>query len=251
MNSVAAIVLAAGEGTRFKATVSLNKVAYPLGDRPMVCHTVEHLHSSGVHNVVVVVGFAAASVRKALGDSVTYAIQRQRLGTGHAVKVGLVKVSPAATTILTMYGDDSAFYPPELFSSLLSQHLHSQAAISLITIKVDQPFSLGRIIRNHTGQIEAIVEEKNATKDQKSIKEINTGLFCFDRQFLETTLPKIQKDPVKQEYLLTDLVGLAIKLGFKVNAVCWPDSSIWHGVNTREELIEATKQASHLKLSVT
>lgn len=79
---------------------------------------------------------------------------------------------------------------------------------------------------------------------QLKIKEINTGLFCFNRRFLNLAIPKIKKDPVKQEYLLTDLVSLAIKLGFRINAICWPDNSIWHGVNTRDELVQANRLAS-------
>ena len=233
--ATAAIVLAAGEGTRIKATRQLNKVAFPLGGRPMILYPVHHLKSAKISPIVVVVGFAATSVKQALGQSVHYAWQRQRLGTGHAVKVGLKLIHPQVTTVLTMYGDDSAFYPPPLFHSLLKHHRQHQADISLLTVVVPDPTGLGRIIRSAAGQLLAIVEHKHATPAQRQIKEINTGLFCFDVKFLHQNLPRLHKNLSGGEYYLTDLVAAAVSQHLVVVPFTWPDAQVWQGLNTQVE----------------
>jgi bifunctional UDP-N-acetylglucosamine pyrophosphorylase/glucosamine-1-phosphate N-acetyltransferase len=238
MTHLAAIILAAGKGTRIHATKDRNKVAYHLGSRPMICYTLDHLLAADIHEIVAVIGFAADSVRQALGASVTYAVQSKRLGTGHAVKTGLKVVSQKADTIITMYGDDSAFYPPALFTTVVKSHLSQQADISVVTIKVDNPTGLGRILRDPNGQMIGIVEEKVATKSQKLITEINTGLFCFNRQFLVDGLAHLPKNPISQEYYLTDIIYYCLSCKGKLNPIIWPDNQIWHGVNTRAELAQ-------------
>jgi len=245
MSTISAIILAAGKGTRFKATQGCNKVAFPLGQKPMITRSVENLLAAGIKQIVVVVGFASASVKAALrGYPVTYAYQAKRLGTGHAVKTGIKLISPQTSEVITLYGDDSAFYPPDLFTQLIQTHQKHQAPISVITINVPSPKGLGRIIRNAHGQMIAIIEEKVATHQQKKIKEINTGLFCFSYPFLKQNLDRIPKNPVSGEYYLTDIVKLAVSAGQPVNGLCWPDNSIWHGVNTREELAAVNQLVS-------
>jgi bifunctional UDP-N-acetylglucosamine pyrophosphorylase/glucosamine-1-phosphate N-acetyltransferase len=239
MEQVAAIILAAGKGTRFKAQKVKNKVTHEIGRKPMVVYTVDHLRQAGIEIIIAVVGFAAGSVKQVLGGQVTYAHQSKRLGTGHAVKIGLQSVPKPVKTLISMYGDDSAFYPPSLFRALIDSHRLHEADISLVTVHVPNPAGLGRIIRDQNGQMRAIVEERNANRSQKLVHEINTGLFCFKRSFLENSLPLLKKNPVSGEYYLTDLITLAVTAGLKVNTLIWPDNSIWHGVNTREELITA------------
>jgi bifunctional UDP-N-acetylglucosamine pyrophosphorylase / glucosamine-1-phosphate N-acetyltransferase len=234
MDYLSAIILAAGQGTRLNANSERNKVAYKLGPKPMIAHTVEHLYQAGITSIYVVVGFASASVKSALGNQVTYVNQAKRLGTGHAVRLGLKKIPSQTQLIITMYGDDSAFYPPALFQALVKSHQAHHAAVSVLTLQVKNPNGLGRIIRVN-GEMVAITEEKNATPAEKRIREINTGLFCFDRSYLDTVLPQIHKNPVSGEYYLTDVVTLTVKAGIKINALLWPDSSVWHGVNTLEE----------------
>lgn len=239
---VTAIILAAGKGTRINAPYGKNKVTYSIAQKPIIAHTVTHLHQAGITNIIVVVGHAAASVKKALGDSVSYAHQAKRLGTGHAVKTAFKQVLPGTKSLLVMYGDDSAFYPPKIFKTVVSKHQLQNADISVVTIKVDNPHGLGRIIRNQAGYIQAIIEEKVATLKQKQINEINTGLFCFNASFLQKNLKKIQKNPISHEYYLTDLVQIAVNQNIPVYAHIWPDNTIWHGVNTRLELQAAQKK---------
>lgn len=242
LKNTTVIILAAGKGTRLKAVKDRNKVAYYLADKPMITHTVDHLHEAGLKHLVVVVGFAAQSVKKALGQSVFYALQTKRLGTGHAVATGLKHVSVSQTTIITIYGDDSAFYPPKLYHQLLASHFRLKAHLSLVTVNQPNPTGLGRIIRNSQGEMIDIIEEKNATVDQKRLTEINTGLFCFQRSFLDWGLPKIKKNPLSHEYYLVDLVSLAVQSGYKVNTVLWPESSVWQGVNTQKEFERAVQR---------
>ena len=111
-----------------------------------------------------------------------------------------------------------------------------------MTVHKDNPTGLGRIIRNASGEITEIVEEKNATDQQKLITEINTGLFCFERKFLETTIGEIVPNPVTLEYYITDLVDLAIKKGFRVNSINKAHENVWFGINTPEQLDEAHRQ---------
>jgi bifunctional UDP-N-acetylglucosamine pyrophosphorylase/glucosamine-1-phosphate N-acetyltransferase len=179
---------------------------------------------------------------------VGYITQTKRLGTGHALKTALPVIPATSACILVMYGDDSAFYPPKLFKTVVATHLKHQATISVLTLRVKKPQGLGRIIRNSQGFIQAIIEEKVATSRERQITEINTGLYCFDPGFLNKYLRKIQKNPVSREYYLTDLVHLAVEAGIPVHAHIWPDHSIWHGVNTREEL-ESARQKAILSLT--
>lgn len=245
--SVCAIILAAGKGKRMNAKKT-NKVALTLGDKPLVAHTLIHLREAGIKDIIAVVGFAAKSVKAALGQDVTYALQTKRLGTAHAVKIGLNHIPLEAQTVLTMYGDDSAFYPPALFEAIVSSHQKSQRPITLLTLSVKDPKGLGRIIRNSMGELIDIVEEKNATKSQRQLHEINTGLFCFNRNFITRHINQIRKNPVSHEYYLTDIVSLAVKAGFKVNSFTWPEDSIWFGINTPQELLTARQKIDrHLK----
>lgn len=237
-SGVGAVILAAGRGTRMNATLK-NKVAYHLNGQPMIAHTVANLRQAGITEITVVVGFKANSVRLALGDSVKYAEQLELLGTGDALKTALPTLSPDITTVLSVYGDDSAFYPPALYREFIQKKISTFADILVLTIDKADPTGLGRIVRDSTGKIVRIVEEKNATQKEKKITEINTGFYCFDRDFLTNHIDLIKKNPVNQEYYLTDLIEIAQNNGKKVEAHLVKDASIWHGINTRDEYNKA------------
>lgn len=239
--STAAIILAAGKGTRIKAKKK-NKVAFHLNGKSMIAYTVEHLKEAGIPHVFAVVGFQANSVKQALGDSVEYIEQTEQLGTGHAVRIALPYIPEHVKTILSVYGDDSAFYPPSLFQDMIHKQVKDQCDLLFLTVKKENPFGLGRIVRDNEGKVSKIVEEKNATEEEKKIQEINTGFYCFNREFLCTFIDQIEKNPVSGEYYLTDMVEIALKNGKKVEAMFVEDNSIWYGVNTREDLFEAKKK---------
>ena len=238
LNNTTTIILAAGRGSRMKAK-SKNKVAFKLHGQPMIAHTVDHLKEAGITSVIAVVGYQSESVRSALGDSVTYAVQADQLGTGDALKAALPTLPQNTNTILTMYGDDSAFYPPSLFSDMVEKKSQLGCDILFLTIHKDDPTGLGRIVRNSNGKVERIVEEKNATESERQIQEINTGFYCFDRDFLVNYIDQIKKNEVTGEYYLTDMVEIALKHGKKVEAFFVKDDSIWHGVNNRSDFAKA------------
>lgn len=243
MKNIAAVILAAGEGTRIKAR-RINKVAYKLAGRPMIQYVVETLSRVGVGQIVVVVKYFEDSVRQALKcEKVIFARQGEKKGTAAALEDGLKEISrrEGGRQILVMYGDDSAFYRADLFRLLLNEHNKSGAEATLLSIKVDDPTGLGRILRNKAGEIAGIVEEKVATDEQKKIKEINTGCYCFNRDFIERRVGEIEKNPVSQEYYLTDIVEVALRHGEKVNVCLYPDSSVWFGVNNRSQWAKAMR----------
>ncbi len=240
-STVAAVVLAAGKGSRMNAK-SKNKVAFKLNGQPMITHTVDHLYQAGIRHIIAVVGYQADSVRAALGDNVAYAVQADQLGTGDAIKTALPLLAPDVTTVLTVYGDDSAFYPPSLFSEMVAKKEASGCDLLFLTIHKDDPTGLGRIVRDAKGKVASIVEEKVASDEEKKIQEINTGFYCFDRDFLVNYIGEIQKNPVSSEYYLTDMIEIALRHGKKVDAHFVQDDSIWHGINNRSDFVRAQQK---------
>lgn len=241
LSHTAAVILAAGRGSRMNAQKK-NKVAFYLGGKPMIVHTVDNLLQAGVGQIIVVVGYQSESVKKALGTRVSYAVQKEQLGTGDALRSALSALSPEVTTVLSVYGDDSAFCPPELYRRMLEKQMKDGAPLLFLTIHKDDPTGLGRILRDEGGNLIKIVEEKLASDAEKKIREINTGFYCFNRQFLIEYLPRIQKNAVTGEYYLTDLVELALQSGLKVETIFIKDNSVWHGVNNRIELARAERK---------
>lgn len=233
---IGAVVLAAGRGSRMKAPPTQNKVVYQLNHKPMVCYTINTLHQCGIRDLVVVVGYAKDSVMAAVGDSVRYVTQDNPKGTGHAIQVALPQIPELIKHVIVLYGDDSAFYPPELIQTLVTTHLDHQNQLTLISVNKPDPTGLGRIIRDSQGKLQAIIEEKNATPEQKLITEINTGLYCFETGFLKTAADNFHENPVSGEYYLTEAVDFAVTHDYQVEALLWPDGEIWHGVNTPEQL---------------
>ena len=246
LDHTAAIVLAAGKGTRINAKKK-NKVAFHLNGKSMIAHTVEHLREAGVDKIYAVVGFQSQSVKEALENQVEYVEQEAQLGTGHAVKVAVPYLSASTRTVLSVYGDDSAFYPPTLFQEMVHKQQNEHCDLLFLTVHKDDPTGLGRIIRDKDGSVARIVEEKNASPEEKKITEINTGFYCFDYKFLKDFISQITVNSLSGEYYLTDMVEIALSAGKKVEAMFVPDSSIWQGVNTRKDLALARNMHSHGK----
>ncbi len=239
--SVAAVILAAGKGSRLKSTTT-NKVTIPLGGKPMIQWSVENVRKAGVEEVVVVVGFARESVQAILGDTVTYAVEEEQLGTGHATKIGVDVLAADVTQVYIMYGDHSAFYPPSFYRKLLETHRNRGNAMTLVSMMYQNPSELawGRIIRNAEDDVVAIVEEKEATEEQKQIQELNAGLYVFDRKIIDegysTLIPQSGG-----EYYLTDLVAYCVQRGLRVGAVVASQHEVGIGVNTPDQKDAATK----------
>lgn len=234
-----AIVLAAGKGRRMNSK-TMNKVVLLLQNKPMVVYAIDLLESIGIKDIIVVVGFAKESVINVLKSRVKYAEQQKILGTGHALACALKKIPPYITDIIVLNGDDSAFHKKEALEKLIEKHNLANASISFMTIKVKDPHSLGRIIRDENGIIIKIVEEKDATEDQKKINEVHPGCYIFSTAFLKKYIKKIKKNPISGEYYINDLMDLAVAHGEKIETVL-VDNAKWRGINTEEELKSAEK----------
>lgn len=219
---------------------TFNKVVLNLGEKPMILYTIELLEKLQIKPIIVVVGFARDSVMSVLGNRVIFAEQKKRLGTAHATQCGLKKLNSKTSDILVLNGDDSAFYTENLIEKLLETHLTSKAALTFLTIALDDPSGLGRIIRGKNGEVLAIVEEKDATEEEKKIKEVNPACYLFKRSFLKKYLGKVKKNKITGEYYLVDLIGIAVSNKEKVEAVEMKEIP-WRGVNTEKELKEARR----------
>jgi bifunctional UDP-N-acetylglucosamine pyrophosphorylase/glucosamine-1-phosphate N-acetyltransferase len=235
-SDVAAVVLAAGRGTRIKTEKDKNKVVLPLNGRPMIGYTVDTLKQLELGQLIVVVGHAQETVRKALGPGVTYAVQQEQLGTGHALEAALPSLKPDVKYVLVVYGDDSAFFPAYILRRVIESCRQSKAAFTFLTLKKADPTAYGRVVRNRAGEVIGIVEERNASEAEKRITEINLGGFCFKREFLEHHIQEIEFNPVAKERYLTDMVAVAVKHGQQVIGVSLDREDFWQGVNTEEEL---------------
>lgn len=240
VNNVAVVVLAAGEGTRMKAKRK-NKVAFHLGGRPMISYTINTIRKAGFHRVILVVKFQENSVRKAVGNSVSFIRQGEKAGTAAALESALSGLKTDVSDVIVMYGDDSAFYTPDLLHFLLEEHRTSQAAVTLLSINLPDPTGLGRIVRDEFGAITSIVEEKDASASQKLIREINTGCYCFRTEFLRQRLAEIKPNPSSGEYYLTDIVGIALQHLERVHVCLYDNSRVWFGINNRSQWAKARR----------
>jgi bifunctional UDP-N-acetylglucosamine pyrophosphorylase/glucosamine-1-phosphate N-acetyltransferase len=244
-----AIILAAGQGKRMQID-GVNKVTMPLHNKPIIAHIVHFMKKISIEDIVVVVGHAKESVVQTLEqENVLFAEQTERLGTGHALQVGVDVLPDDVTDVFVVYGDDAVFYNDKhtpVMKQLFEEQLSSDAAFTFLTIEQENPAGLGRIVRDENGDLLAIIESKDATEEQLKITEINPGCFVFSVEFLKTYLPKVTPSPVTGEYYLTSLIDLAIQDKLKVKTVKGGKMA-WRGVNTKEELQEAERLLAELK----
>jgi UDP-N-acetylmuramoyl-L-alanyl-D-glutamate--2,6-diaminopimelate ligase len=242
--TVSAIVLAAGKGTRMKSDKP--KILHEICGRPMIAYSLANLRDSGVGEIVAVLSFKRNLVRPRINGAVKIAVQENpKGGTGDAAYAGLKKVSDKAEDVMILYGDDTAFYSPKTIKSVLELHKNEKAVITFITLIKEDPKGLGRILRDINGNVTGIIEEKDASDLERKINEVNDGLYVFDKKWLSVKLPQIHKSSVTGEVYLVELIKMAIEDGKKVIAKKLPDSSEWQGVNTPEELLKAEEKMRH------
>lgn len=216
----------------------LYKVLHPVCGKPMVQHVVDTLASMRVEDVVVVVGHGADTVQAALGDRVKYALQSEQLGTAHAVQQAAPLLQGKEGTTFILYGD-VPLLSQETLTELMRFHEEQQAAATVLTAVLPDPTGYGRIVRNAAGEVVKIVEHKDASEEVRAIKEINTGIYCFDNQKLWNTLAQVKNDNVQGEYYVTDCIGILRDAGEKVVAFEARDPDETMGVNDRAQLSEA------------
>lgn len=234
--NLAAVILAAGKGTRF-ASKDVNKVALPLLGKPIILYSIELLEGIGIRSIIVVVGFAKESVEKALsGHTVRFIDQKEQLGTADALTSALEHIPSSTQHVIVINGDDP-FHKEETVTSLIRVHQESGATVSFTTSELEDPTGMGRIVRDGEGNVEAIVEEKDATEEQRKIKEVNGACYVFRLDFLKKYLSKLTASDVTGEYYLTHLITLAAQNGEKIETLSVAHK--WKGINTPEDLAEA------------
>lgn len=237
MNDIAAIILAAGKGTRFQSE-RINKVALPLSGKPIICYSIELLEKLGIP-IFVVVGFAKESIETALhGYNVTFITQEEQKGTADALSCVLPHMVSTVKDIVVLNGDDP-FQKTETIKKVIRKHKKEDSAITFATVTLENPSGMGRIIRDKNGKPKAIVEDKDATIEQKATKEVNGACYTFSLAFLRKYLPRLEKSEVTGEYYLTELVGLASKNNEKIETI--QIEGKWKGINMPQDLKEAEK----------
>ncbi len=236
--TTAIVILAAGKGTRMKS--DLPKVLHPLAGRPMLAYSLDLADEAGDMPPVVIVGYGADEVKAAVGPRATFVVQKEQLGTGHAVMQAEDALKGKADTVVVYYAD-MPLITPETVRRIQELHRASDAAITMLTVIADDPRGFGRLVRDERGNPRFIVEEIEATEEQKAIHELNASVYCFDAAWLWPALRRIQPSPRKGEYYLTDLVGVAVAEGRKVEVVITETPEEVLGVNTRVHLAEAER----------
>ena len=235
-SNLTVIVLAAGGGTRMKSKTM--KVLHPIGGRSMIRHVLAAVYAMEPERVVAVVGVQREQVGPhilALHPDVVLAVQDEQHGTGHAVRVAMEASGSTSGTILLAYGDTPLLQGDSLLA-FAAEHEAAQRSVSILSGLVENPFGLGRVLRNEEGDVEAIVEEKDATPVQREIREINSGVLAFDAEFLISALPRIGNDNAKGEYYITDAIAIAREDGLTVGAFPIQDVLQTEGANDRVQL---------------
>lgn len=230
-----AIVIAAGKGKRMGS--DLPKTLHLVGGKPMIRHVVDCLREVGVNDPVIVVSNQSEPIRSALGK-MRYAVQTEQLGTADATRSAQKFMDGKAIDAIVMYGDTPLFTPTTI-KELVTQHDAAEAVISVVTADLPDPTNYGRIVRSEKNFVERIVEEKDASPEQKQITEVNGGCYCFDNDWLWKNIELIKNKNAAGEYYLTDMIDLAVRQGKKVIAVKIDRPNEITGVNTPTELMKA------------
>lgn len=235
--SVTAIVLAAGAGTRMRSRSA--KVLHEVGGRSMVGRALDAVRAVGASTVVAVVGHDREQVSAAvtaIDPTVVQAVQEEQNGTGHAVRVALDALGSVPDgTVLVTYGDVPLLTAHTL-SELLLDHTHAARAVTILTAELDDPTGYGRILRDADGGVTAIREHKDATEDERSVREVNSGIMAVDAEFLDHATRRLDTDNAQGELYLTDIVATAVHQGRPVGAFVLADVWQTEGVNDRVQL---------------
>ena len=251
---VIAIILAAGKGTRMKSDKS--KLVHKIYGKEIVLRSYENTKKAGIDNIIAVVGHLKEQVKDVLKDRVKYVYQEEMLGTGHAVMQAKEFLQGRKGKVVVLNGD-VPILRPETIRNLVEKSIANKEYATLLTAIYDNPYGYGRIIRDEGGNVEGIVEEKDATEMQRKIKEINAGIYCFDIEELLKALDSINNDNASGEYYITDVIKIMNDNGLKTGAVIVEDNTEILGVNDRVQLEILTKilrmriNAEHMRNGVT
>ncbi|MCA0971408.1 bifunctional UDP-N-acetylglucosamine diphosphorylase/glucosamine-1-phosphate N-acetyltransferase GlmU [Halobacillus litoralis] len=236
MDQTFAIVLAAGKGTRMKS--DLPKVLHHVCGKPMVEHVTDQLKNASVDRIVTVVGHQSERVKGQIGPSSDFAYQAEQLGTAHAVQTCSEQLADEQGATLIITGD-TPLITEQTLRNVLGHHRKTKASATVLTMKPEDPTGYGRIIRDAQGEVERIVEDKDATDEERLVQEVNTGIFCFDNRLLFQTLKEISTDNEQKEYYLPDAIEILRAKGETTSAVEVLDLDEGLGINDRTQLAKA------------
>jgi bifunctional UDP-N-acetylglucosamine pyrophosphorylase/glucosamine-1-phosphate N-acetyltransferase len=234
-----ALVLAAGQGTRMKS--DLAKVLHPMAGQPLLAWVLDSLRDLGVGRVLVVIGHQRERIMSLFAEAgVEWVIQAEQCGTGHAVLMAGPALEGFEGTLLVVCGDTPLLRAGTL-DALLEGHEASGAAVTVLSMRVPDASGYGRILHDATGGLEAIVEERDATHEQRRIDEVNSGVYAFHYPALAQALSSLTVRNAQGEYYLTDTVALLRRGGLGAAVVCAPDHRELLGINTVDQLTEAER----------
>ena len=217
---------------------STSKVLHEIFHKPLVYYPIEAARYAGAQEVCLVVGHKSEEVMKTFGDTVKYALQAERLGTGHAVMQAMDFIGDDGE-ILVLYGD-TPLITAQTIEKMLAFHRKKKNAVTVLSALVDDPTGYGRIVRDESKHFVKIVEQKDATDEEKRITEINGGMYVFEAKHLKSALSKITNNNKQQEYYLTDTIEILLHEGYNVDAIAIMNPDDILGVNSREQLAQAT-----------
>lgn len=232
MAALGVVLLAAGQSTRMRSKRS--KLLHPLAGRPLLHYPLRVAEALRPEALVVVLGHAAEAVRQLLPDGCPFVLQEPQLGTGHAVQQAQPLLEGRCDHILVLYGD-TPLLRPQTLEAMREAHERGGAAVTLLSAVLPDPSGYGRVLRDSDGRVRAIVEEADASPEERAIREVASGIFLFRAPWLWEHLPRLSRSP-KGEYYLTELVALATHEGEPVLAQCAPDPEEVLGVNDRVQL---------------
>ena len=239
--ALAIVVLAAGEGKRFKST--LPKVLHPLSGMPLVGHVLAAIEPLDASKTVLVIGRGAddvkAKAKLLTKKKLAFALQEKQIGTADAAKVGDEALGKFSGDVLVVPGD-SPLLTAETLERLVDHHRATKAAATILTAELEDPTGYGRIVRDSQGSVERVVEETDATPEEKKIKEANTSVWVFDRSALRSALTKIDRGNAQKEFYLTDVVAVLREKGEAVEAMQTQEPTEVLGVNSRVQLADVT-----------
>ena len=232
------IIMAAGEGTRMKSSKA--KVTHEVLGRPLVRWVVEAARAAGADSVITVVGFGRDQVQPLVEDDTTVVIQEEQRGTADAVASCRQALEGFSGSLLVLNGD-CPLVTSDSLAALVAAREEIDAGAAIMTMQLDDPTGYGRIVRDDSGMVEAIIEQKECTEDQARIQECNAGFYCFDAQMLFEALNQVSNDNAKGEFYLTDVIHIARQANRAVVGWMADDAQECLGVNTRVQLAEATR----------
>lgn len=242
---VAALVLAAGQGTRMRS--DLAKVLHPMAGRPLLAHVLDTLEALRVGRILVVIGHQRERVRAAFAEArVEWVEQAEQRGTGHAVLMAGPALRGFPGTLLVVCGDTPLLTAATL-DRLLETHRDLGAAVTVLSMRLPDPTGYGRILRTGTHGIAAIVEQRDATPEQRALDEVNSGIYAFEYPPLAGVLAGLTAHNAQGEYYLTDTVALLQRAGHLAAVVCVPDHRELLGINTVDQLAEAERVHDDLR----